>query len=117
MSTHSSIFLKAIDIIENEGWQQGEYNNKNEAGETIGPYCVLGACAKAMNVTPGTFEYKNEYTILGKVVPEDTGYFVHRYNDRFITTKEDIISLLRKAHEYEWLEQAKQTGQSSAQPA
>src|SRR4051812_45384717 len=111
-----SLFLKAIDVLNERGWRKHNYfDGYNEAGEPVGPCCIVGACTIAGGYDrPGKFEGTPEWKLLTKLT---TTFFVHSYNDSPGVTKEDIINLLRKAHEHEWLEHQNQKEQSSVQLA
>lgn len=101
-----SVFLKAIDIIEEYGWGQHEYMDEDSDGKYIkkGPVCIVGACTLAADIrdsngeiAPGDFEKSHEHSILENVCESLIIY----WNDNPERTKEEVINLLRKAYEYE----------------
>lgn len=111
-----SVFLKAIDVINERGWVKGRY------GHIQGPVCLIGACAVASDLEPGKFERSLAYDALFRATATHAGekhreyWLPHMYNDASTTTQEDIIDVLREAHAYE-CERVAQTEQSSAPPA
>jgi hypothetical protein len=103
-----SVFLRAIDVINERGWGKGKYDNRD-----TGEVCLIGACAAAADMSPGDWETTRAWCTLAAVTPNKwpTGY-----NDSVAKSKEDIINILQKAHEYE-CELAAQTEHLSVPPA
>ena len=114
-----SVFLRAIDIINEHGWTKGRYRRYTQEdtakfGMVNAGYCILGACAgeEVSGTRIGEFENSKQYNILRTVCRVSPIY----YNDNLAKSKQDIIDILQKAYEYE-CELAKQTEHSSALPA
>lgn len=105
--SETSVFLKAIDVLNERGWGQGSY----AIGDT-GPVCLVGACAIAYGGI-SKFENSPHYRALSNITNR---VFPHNWNDQDAKNKEEVIAILRKAHEYE-CELAKQIEHSSVQPA
>jgi hypothetical protein len=105
-----SVFLKAIDLINEHGWTKGKYYRPTDEytarfGKVSAGYCILGACNSAYGKDT-EFEKTYEYNILSDVIEYGSviGYnygSVINYNDYVCKNKEDVINTLRKAHEYE----------------
>lgn len=102
-----SVFLRAIDIINERGWTKGAYHRtkeyiSNSLGRLSPGYCLVGACSEAAN--PGVlekvnmFEGSHEYRLLTQACRY---WSPTAYNDKITTSKDDVIDILRKAYEYE----------------
>jgi len=90
-----SIWLKAVEILETNGWCRGAFNNEK------GEYCMVGALAKAWDPELGIKNIQFTVFLAGINVKlrragvlGDDGPFI--YNDTH--TKEEIIQLLTKMH-------------------
>lgn len=94
-----SVYLKAIEVIETRGWTQGRYQSP------AGQVCALGACNLASNLGErgyGDGTERVRFNALYTAVKLLTGQSsVASFNDQPGRTKEEVINLLRKAHEYE----------------
>lgn len=112
-----SVFLKAIDVLNKDGWCKGQYTNPS------GAHCLVGACAKAAGIGAFTWETGHEADLLHASINYNKALknkalktSIVNYNDYVLHNKDDAITTLRKAHEYE-CELAKQIEHSSVQPA
>lgn len=123
-----SVFLKAIEEIENRGWGKGALYDP-----VTGCVCALGALSFALgiDVSLDNMEshplFKAPVKQLASIVEarrlKQYGWMmdcapvhsVWAYNDSTVHTKEDIISLFREAHDLECA-QANLTEPSSAPP-
>lgn len=106
-----SVFLRAIDVINERGWGIGMYENP-----VNGKVCLVGACAIAAGKPMSEsswFEAESPcMDILRHIcIPSSPTW----YSDVKATTKEDIINILQKAYEYE-CELAKPTEHLSVLP-
>lgn len=113
---NNSVFLKAIDILNNYGWTKGKYYREKEGyhrGASVGiGYCLIGACARAAEENPIEWENSIQYSILSRFTGMWTPIY---YNDYVIYSKEKAIEVLRKAYEHE-CELAKATADFSVPP-
>lgn len=110
----NSVFLKAINIINEKGWTQGRYYREypeetTRYGLQPSGYCLVGACARASHSTVNDFEKSQEFNLLTKA---SKGYLPSWYNDIKLRSKDEAIEVLRKAYEYE-CELANPTADSS----
>lgn len=114
-----SVFLKAIDVLNERGWKDGN-GDREVYGISSGPVCIVGACVVAKGIDGfgvSIWERSLEYYLLSKAVEYfKPGEWPIRYNDFIAESVEDIIKVLRKAYEYE-CEQVKATEDSSVQQA
>lgn len=103
-----SIFLKAAEIIEKQGWMQHAYANLLPDGsfDKSGPVCLVGACNLAAHGTilrfgADRFEKSADYAKLLAILNTRGfgGVYIHHWNDAFTRTKEEVIALLREAHD------------------
>jgi len=111
-----SVFLKAINLIANNGWTKGKYFREYPGiydDESVGAgYCIVGACAAAANMAWDMWERTKDHLLLFKY----TNQWPTTYNDSVITNKDEAIKLLERVY-YAECELAKQTEHSSAPPA
>jgi len=96
-----TIWLRAIEILETDGWCRGMYTNDK------GEHCIVGALAQA-NGTPWSNQGEGCISSFSKleVMVSNKLYSIidtlpSIYNDRPGRTKEDIIKLLKEMHDYE----------------
>jgi hypothetical protein len=105
-----SIYLDAIKVLEKRGWLQGDWTDGPYTvppAKGDGPVCLLGALAVALDLT----EYRDlqdlatpECQLLGRLADgaDDDRYALvaaAAWNDDESTTYEDVILLLKRAHE------------------
>lgn len=106
-------FLDAATLIETEGWE------KHAEGRSGDGYCAAGALAQVIDGDAGEMynaspTLKEHFLVLYSYIADIMGagadainrwitnteepeYPVHAWNDRSSTTKEDVLTLLRKA--------------------
>ena len=91
-----SVYLEAIKVLEARGWVQGTYFKGHRDS---GPVCVHRAIAIAQG-SPGLLvEDWTPLTPLSRVVGQDSGDDVEKFNDDPHTSYEDIVLALKRAHE------------------
>ena len=97
MSAVADVLNGAADLLEREGWWQGDYRGPN--GET----CVDGALVRAVGQQPGGImegDVGLSYLAAVKVLRHHLGReFVSAWNDDPQRTKAEVVAALRAAAE------------------
>lgn len=83
----NEIIDKAIEVIEQQGWCQGDYVNDE------GNVCMIGALRIAAT------NHRAAVNKVAEAIERETGlyYSVPEYNDYFAKSAEDAILMLKKA--------------------
>lgn len=80
--------LRRIERLLKKGWIKGRFR-------TSEGHCLIGAMIDAV---PREEEQKAASKLLTSQVQKRVGHpFMHRYNDAFTTTKEDVLGVVRSA--------------------
>lgn len=94
------IATKAINILETEGWTQGDYYHKGQG------YCLMGVICKASgyvdyaidysaNTGEGLINYRNIRNELVTNNPQFQEIGMTTWNDQEERTKEEVIAVLQ----------------------
>lgn len=94
------IFLRAAELLERDGWQQGEMGPMGSG--TRGPRCVLGACtaARCDLAVPSVTKGGPDWTVFlsHKLYDFDpSAAFIPQWNDAPGRTRDEVTALLRRA--------------------
>lgn len=89
---------RAIEVIETYGWQQGTYGNDEIGFCTVGALCYDEG-EVATNIRQRSIAIWNAYFVLEHWLTENFGCLVsvEAWNDRQVTSQDDVLSYLRKA--------------------
>lgn len=99
-----SVFLDAIKVLEERGWRQGSISDPDLDWDdyATSPLCLFGALAVAKTgianvymANPSDLFYGNEDSVLRSLTDGAPVLF----NDDPSTSYEDVILLLKRAHE------------------
>lgn len=89
-----SVFLDAIKVLEERGWCQGDYQDEK------GRVCLVGAVGLVVSDRPAAPALDERYYPLHKTLQRVIGSrLVSAWNDDPLTTYEDAVLCLKRAHE------------------
>lgn len=109
--TPEEVLLKAVDIIERDGWHQGAafagptpidapHDEYMKAARTA-PVCAMGAISRAVcgdaSLTPHTPEARSLYHQAAQLLAQNVpGNHIAWWNDQPSTTKEDVVLMMKR---------------------